>query len=180
MDKNYYDLLNVHPTATEKEIRLAYRQLLKQYSAELEGNPAVQEKIDALHQAHNALSDTSARRKYDHQQKLNDSHRKSALSLHSVASHQTLPHLANEQAYYVLFSVMPTITLRESRFPLNICLVIDHSTSMKGERLQQVKQAISQIIDRLQPDDSLALGRQAVWRERGKRRSRWGYDRCHG
>ena len=157
MDKNYYDLLDVHPTSTEKEIRLAYRQLLKQYNAELEDNPDVQEKIDALHEAHNVLSDSPARRKYDHQQRLNDSHRKSALSLHTVASHQTLPYLTDEQAYYVLFSVMPTFTLRESRFPLNICLVIDHSTSMKGERLQQVKQAINQMIDRLQPDDSLAL-----------------------
>jgi Mg-chelatase subunit ChlD len=40
---------------------------------------------------------------------------------------------------------------------LNLSLVLDRSTSMQGMRLQQVKEATRQIIDKLQPEDALSL-----------------------
>jgi uncharacterized protein YegL len=41
--------------------------------------------------------------------------------------------------------------------PLNLCLVIDRSTSMQGARMEHVKEAAYQIIGGLQDDDALAV-----------------------
>jgi uncharacterized protein YegL len=57
----------------------------------------------------------------------------------------------------VLIDITPATDLPTSRLPLNICLVLDRSTSMQGMRLQQVKEGTRQIIDRLNPEDSLSL-----------------------
>jgi Ca-activated chloride channel homolog len=41
--------------------------------------------------------------------------------------------------------------------PLNLCLILDHSGSMKGQSLDTVKQAAMQLIDRLSPQDHLTV-----------------------
>ena len=81
----------------------------------------------------------------------------SALSLYAVPSHQVLQSMPNEQAFYLLLSIMSTAGLTTMRLPLNICVVLDKSTSMKGERIFKVKEAINQIIDKLHPEDSMGL-----------------------
>jgi Ca-activated chloride channel homolog len=46
---------------------------------------------------------------------------------------------------------------RPNRVPLNIAVVIDHSGSMAGAKIEKTKQAAMQLIDRLTPQDNLAL-----------------------
>jgi Ca-activated chloride channel family protein len=58
---------------------------------------------------------------------------------------------------YALVEIEPAITSKNHRLPLNLCLVIDQSTSMKGTRLQHVKEAARQIVDELRKDDTLAI-----------------------
>ncbi len=81
----------------------------------------------------------------------------SPLSLQPVISHATLKASPNEQACYIMLDISPAKELPTSHLPLNLCLVLDRSTSMQGARLQQVKEATRQIIDHLQPEDSLGL-----------------------
>ncbi|HEY84917.1 MAG TPA: VWA domain-containing protein [Chloroflexi bacterium] len=81
----------------------------------------------------------------------------SPLSLRTIISHNTLKSGVQEQACYVLLDISPNRDLPTSRLPLNLCLVLDKSTSMQGLRLQQVKEATHQIIDYLQPNDTFSL-----------------------
>jgi Ca-activated chloride channel family protein len=46
---------------------------------------------------------------------------------------------------------------RPNRSPLNIAVVIDHSGSMAGAKIEKTKQAAMQLIDQLTPQDTLAL-----------------------
>src|ERR1700722_19478762 len=46
---------------------------------------------------------------------------------------------------------------RPNRLPLNIAVVIDHSGSMAGAKIEKTKQAAMQLIDQLTPQDNLAL-----------------------
>src|SRR3984957_15904266 len=46
---------------------------------------------------------------------------------------------------------------RPNRLPLNIAVVIDHSGSMAGAKIEKTKQAAMQLIDQLTPEDNLAL-----------------------
>ena len=61
------------------------------------------------------------------------------------------------QLLYTLVRLTPPEEFAISRLPLNICLVIDRSTSMKGERLDQVKRAASLVVDKLATDDVLSV-----------------------
>jgi Ca-activated chloride channel family protein len=46
---------------------------------------------------------------------------------------------------------------RPDRLPLNIAVVIDHSGSMAGAKIEKTKQAAMQLINQLTPRDNLAL-----------------------
>src|ERR1700675_2070567 len=46
---------------------------------------------------------------------------------------------------------------RSNRSPFNIAVVIDHSGSMAGAKIEKTKQAAMQLIDQLTPQDNLAL-----------------------
>ena len=45
----------------------------------------------------------------------------------------------------------------EENIPLNLCLVLDHSGSMKGQPMETVKQAALGLIERLQPQDRISV-----------------------
>lgn len=48
-------------------------------------------------------------------------------------------------------------TVAGPRLPLNLCLVLDRSSSMRGERLFQIKEAARQVVDELGPEDLFSL-----------------------
>jgi len=61
------------------------------------------------------------------------------------------------QLAYLLIDIKPSIDQVTTTVPLNLCLVIDRSASMKGLKIENVKQAISNIIDRMDEEDHLSL-----------------------
>jgi Ca-activated chloride channel homolog len=63
-----------------------------------------------------------------------------------------------QQLVYVLFEATPEgLPTQMPKLPLNLCLVVDRSSSMRGERLAQVKEAANRIIDQLGQDDYFGL-----------------------
>lgn len=63
MAKEYYILLGVSESATENEIKKAYRKLALQYHPDK--NPAASDRFVKINQAYDALSDPEKRRRYD-------------------------------------------------------------------------------------------------------------------
>jgi uncharacterized protein YegL len=80
-----------------------------------------------------------------------------ALSLRAISSHRALPVLDEEQVLYVLAEIAADPTRQQERHPLNLCLVLDRSTSMQGARLQRVKEATHYIIDSLDERDVFSV-----------------------
>lgn len=154
---DYYDRLNLAPTATEAEIRQEYRKLARRYHPDVNKQTSAPETFRKIQEAYETLSDAADRKKYDQWRVQQGLDKSSALSVQATASHPTLQPLPEEQAYYVLLNIMPVANLPTARLPLNLCLVLDKSTSMHGTRLQKLKEAINHIVNKLHPDDALSL-----------------------
>lgn len=61
--KDYYKTLGVPRSATEKEIKQAYRSLARQYHPDV--NPATAERFKEINEAYQVLSDAEKRRRFD-------------------------------------------------------------------------------------------------------------------
>ncbi len=82
----------------------------------------------------------------------------SKVDLRVTPSRSIVPASSEPQLLYVLLEMAAqSSATKMPRLPLNLCLVIDRSSSMRGERLQQVKQAAMQILDLLGDHESFAL-----------------------
>jgi Ca-activated chloride channel family protein len=81
--------------------------------------------------------------------------------MRTTASRANAMIVDEPQVFYVLVELLPDPALteadatRDSR--LNLTLVLDHSNSMSGTRLEKVKVAAHQIIDKLGPNDILSI-----------------------
>jgi Ca-activated chloride channel family protein len=68
-----------------------------------------------------------------------------------------MPVTGGSQLAYVLLETRPTEMMAQVRMPLNFALVLDHSGSMKGAKLKNVKEAVKMVIDRLEPTDYVSV-----------------------
>ncbi len=68
-----------------------------------------------------------------------------------------MPVTGGSQVAYVLIEARPTEMMAQVRMPLNFALVLDHSGSMKGAKLKNVKEAVKMVIDRLEPTDYVSV-----------------------
>ena len=181
-ERDYYAILGVPSDADEQTIKRAYRQLARRYhpdavarradqpepteqasQAEVvteEGSHAPDTTVDRfreIQEAYELLADPQQREAYDHWRRQQGLDRPPAFVLSTIVSHEMLPCLGESQSLYVLVKISAAEGIESRRMPLNLCLVLDRSTSMKGARLQQVKEAARYIVDRLGEDDILSV-----------------------
>jgi len=80
------------------------------------------------------------------------------IRLQRTLSRTVLGESSEPQLLYVLLEAAPEgLAVQLPKLPLNLCLVIDRSSSMRGDRLNQVKDAASKIIDQLSQEDYFSL-----------------------
>jgi Ca-activated chloride channel family protein len=72
-------------------------------------------------------------------------------------SKRTLLPVSDPQAHYLLLDLYATGSAASVRPSINLCLIIDRSTSMKGPRLEQVKHSAISIIEGLGVRDRVSV-----------------------
>ncbi len=63
--KNYYQILNIKPTATEDDIKRSYRVLAKRYHPDVNPDARAAERFADINEAYDVLSDANKRAEYD-------------------------------------------------------------------------------------------------------------------
>jgi len=156
-EEDHYAVLGVPQSASPEEIKHAYRAQAQRYHPDSRTENVGTAMFHKVQAAYAVLSDPARRRAYDRQlAELGLSH-EAALSWDVLVSRRELSTLYDEQALYYLIVIRPAAGVQGERLPLNLCLVIDRSTSMQGARLEHVKAAAHQIIDEMHDDDALAV-----------------------
>ncbi len=80
------------------------------------------------------------------------------LNIDFVPAFQIFPATRESQVVYVLLKVLLGKDRRDiQRTPLNIALVLDQSSSMRGEKLYALKAAARRLVDALTPSDYFSL-----------------------
>ena len=62
--KDYYKILQVHPTAEQEVIKAAYDRLARKYHPDVNTEPSSLKKMKDLNEAYEVLSDSTSRRLY--------------------------------------------------------------------------------------------------------------------
>lgn len=155
---NYYTILGIPRDASQEEIRKAYFNAARRLHPDINVSPGETEFFIGAKDAYEVLSDVKKRALYD-ATLLPEKILNLPVSFKFTYSRENLANLHEPQLVYALLEFFP-LTEKLEDFPsppLNLCLAIDRSTSMKGQNLDIVKATAIQLLKRLRPQDNFSL-----------------------
>lgn len=150
---DYYAILGVQKDASVDDIKDAFIALRTKMPRS-EQDPDKNSEYKRILNAFEVLSDTQRRSIYD---SLLVETNESNLEIKIQASREQIHLTDNPQLVYLLVDLIPPSHKSQTQLPLNLCLVIDRSTSMKGKRLQNVKKAVDMIVEKMAGNDILSI-----------------------
>lgn len=152
-----YTLLGILRSATADEVRRAYLKAAKRLHPDTNNAPGETELFLDIQQAYQVLSDTSRRAAYDATLGPEEE-TPSFINQRILLSRKEVPHLKEAQLIYLLLDLSAQAKKDGAgTAALNICLILDCSTSMKGEKLDTVKGTAIQLVKRLKPQDIFSM-----------------------
>jgi Ca-activated chloride channel homolog len=156
-EENYYTLLGLTRYATQDEIRTAYFDSARRLHPDTNPDPAAFELFLQVQNAYTVLSNPDNKRQYDANLPEEEAVTP-AVSINIQFSRNSMPRLDESQLLYALVDLTsvpdPSAT---NTPPLNICVVIDRSTSMQGERMDMVKASTLQLLKQMRPQDTVSV-----------------------
>lgn len=158
---NYYARLGVSKFASQEEIREAYHLAAKKLHPDTNKDPAAIELFLNIQEAYETLADRASRAKYD-QSLPEDISPPPDVMISTSYSRTVLPTINSSQLVYVLIDMLSFKGESDDDAgtgvpPLNISIVLDVSTSMKGARLDNVKRTANRIIKNLKSGDVVSI-----------------------
>lgn len=79
------------------------------------------------------------------------------VNLTCTLNKDAVPPAPSAQLAYVLIDARPTGAVTQVKMPVNLTFVLDHSGSMGGEKLRNVKQAVKLALSQLEPHDLVSV-----------------------
>jgi len=154
---DYYTLLGLQRDASPEEIRQAYFSAARRLHPDKGSSAQDTEKFLEIQAAYEVLRDPKKRAKYN--ATLPPEKIESGLIQQIVLySRQSVPRMKEPQLVYALIEFSTTIDSKALPAPpLNLCLVLDRSTSMHGQNMDKVKATAIQLLRRLRNSDTLSV-----------------------
>jgi len=153
--KNLYNLLGLPKDATPEEVRRAYHDAALKLHPDVNVEFGATELFLRVQEAYDVLSDPPRREEYDLRliAESND-----PITVNILYSRPTLAMVDEPQLIYALvdFAAVERFASQPSP-PLNVCLVLDRSTSMQGSRMDTVKLAAIELLRHLKTEDLFSI-----------------------
>lgn len=156
---NFYARLGIAKDSTPEEIHQAYRRATRQFHPEAKPSGVSGELFLLVQEAYDTLSSPEKRAAYDAALP-DDIEGPETLMVNALYSRNVINPGQEQRSLYVLLSLMPASgeeSAALTRPPVNMCLVLDNSTSMAGPRLARVVNAAAQFVHKIQPQDILSV-----------------------
>ena len=151
---DYYAILGVLRDASQEEIKHAYYESAQRLHPDKNQVAGETELFLEVQQAYEVLSNPKRRVQYDATLLPGEETSSSFIKYKVEYSRPNLVRLSEPQLIYVLLEIGPRNSEEKiATPPLNLCLVLDRSTSMQGEKMDIVKAAASQLVQTLRPQD---------------------------
>ena len=155
--QDFYTLLGLQRNATAEDIRQSYFEAARRFHPDKNSAPGETEMFLGFQEAYEVLSNPSKRSAYD----LTLSPEKPPdypLDHRLVYSRPSLVHMDEAQLVYTILELTPPEKLGQPSAPsMNICLVLDRSTSMQGGNMDVVKATAIQIMRKVKPQDIFSV-----------------------
>ena len=155
--QDYYSLLGLMRDASLEEIKRAYHEAALKLHPDKNTAAGETELFLGVQQAYEVLSNPARRKQYD--ATLPPEEKLSLPYTHYVMySRSNLVHLDESQMIYLILELgVPDEARASPSPPLNVCLVLDRSSSMRGEKMDIVKATAIQVLRNLRPQDILSV-----------------------
>ncbi|HMZ07041.1 MAG TPA: DnaJ domain-containing protein [Anaerolineales bacterium] len=156
---DHYSILGVFRDATQEEIKRAYFEAAQRLHPDKNVAAGETELFLDIQQAYEVLSNPKRRSQYDATLPPEIEEVNRFIRHEILYSRPSLVRVGEDQLIYVLLEIGP----REEQStelptpPLNICLVLDRSTSMQGEKMDILKATAIQLLRSLRPQDVLSV-----------------------
>ena len=154
---NYYNLLNLPVDATPAEIRAAYFEAAKKFHPDVNPDKDADKLFTQAREAYEVLSVKEKRKAYDNSLPMGTL-KASEIDLKIYFSKSGIPKMDEPQLFYTLLDMECSHILSSADFPpIHLCLIVDRSTSMTGERMDMVRSNIFELIGMLRQKDTLGI-----------------------
>ena len=155
--QDYYSLLGLTRDASQEEIKRAYFEAAQKLHPDKNTAAGETELFLGVQQAYEVLSNPARRKQYDAtlppEEKLYLPYNYEVLY-----SRPNLVQLDEPQIIYLILELGVPVEARTAPSPpLNVCLVLDRSTSMQGEKMDIVKATAIQVLRNLRQQDILSV-----------------------
>jgi len=156
---DYYSVLGVLRDATLEEIKRAYLEAAQRLHPDKNVAAGETELFLDVQQAYEVLSNPARRSQYDATLPPEIAEKNKFIRHEILYSRPNLVRLREDQLLYVLLEIDPAEKQSASlpAPPLNLCLVLDRSTSMQGEKMDTLKATAVQLMRNMRPQDVLSV-----------------------
>jgi Ca-activated chloride channel family protein len=156
-DTDFYSRLGVERGASEEDIRKAYRAAARRLHPDVNVEEGATEIFLNIKDAYEVLVDPQKRAAYDDNKPAPPP---PPIRLNTVFSREAINCINDPQLIYALIELDVFVDIPENEdteLPINLTLVLDNSTSMKGDRLDQLKATTIELIRQLRSKDVISL-----------------------
>jgi len=154
---NYYARLGVARDATVDEIKVAYHAAARRLHPDVNPDPRATDVFLQIQEAFDVLSIQEKRASYD--EKLpEEEETESEITISTRYSRSSLARISEPQLIYVLLEMFAAPGAGDDTSPpINLCLVLDRSTSMQGLRMDTMKSTARELLRQMRPQDYLSI-----------------------